>query len=137
MKDGIFQAFKVVTKSRNRLFSARAAEHFRSAILQSIEYKVGKWTAPDNQSCLFVFDSLKSAKTFAYASESIFTCKIDGRHIPKSIPSSIECVDDYWRAFFSKKRLSDFCDLPYITPILSLPYGTILTRRVKLLEQVK
>ena len=131
--------YKVVRQDASGNFiSARAFPIEGSIVFGRIQYKIGVWAYPLATSNLFVFDSLEHAQSFVKdfvaedrnpVEEKIFTCEVIGGYRPKYICKFIHDIEQFWRNWNRRKKISGFGMKP--------PKGTVLVEAVKLLEEVK
>jgi len=76
-------------------------------------YEIGQWKRPNlEHSKLFVFSSLKEAKSFAGLSREIYTCEVKNPSKIRYIPwfnSGYTHIKGFWDARYNKKKSIDFC----------------------------
>jgi hypothetical protein len=96
------------------------------------QYKIGEFvSSPVPETHLCVFESLESAKNFAYSTDKIFECNIKTRIKQPWIPWSSEDLPKLLLHIRLKKKFLR-CDLVD----RHLPMGTVCCKQVKLLKEI-
>jgi len=105
----------------------------------TVHYPLGKWTSTKNNTRLFVFDNLSSAKDFCISKdgEMIFECEIKGGIRLQGAMETYQNVE-FWQIVNKvlAKKKSNYRSALKKAGIVLADYPAILAKSVKLIKRV-